>query len=322
MVFLTLLVTFICIFYGVQLIRLLASDCDLVLQWKLKFGNTMAALSGQVVWITGASSGVGEQLALEFAAAGCKLVLSARRPDELERVKHQCIESGRLSPDDILIVPLDLLDFGSHPHAVMNVLQYYSQIDILVNNAGRSQRAAWEETSLDVDRYCMELNVLGTLSLTKNVLPHMINRGEGHIVVMGAVEGKIGAPFSASYTGAKHALQGYFDSLRLEMHNHNIGVSIICPGPTFSNLLENAFTGTIATNYGMKMDPNDRRMDTARCARLIILAVANKLDEVWIARHPLLLVMYLCQYCPSFGQWILCHFGKKMLLTAKSGARV
>ncbi|GAB1601426.1 dehydrogenase/reductase SDR family member 7-like [Argonauta hians] len=322
MVFLTLLFTFLCIFYGVQFIRLLASDCDLILQWKMKFGNTMAALSGQVVWITGASSGVGEQLALEFAAAGCKLVLSARRVEELERVKHQCVESGRVSPDDILVIPFDLLDFGSHAHAVMTVLQYYSQIDILINNAGRSQRAAWEETALDVDRYCMELNVLGTLSLTKNVLPHMINRGEGHIVLMSAVEGKIGAPFSASYNGAKHALQGYFDSLRLEMNSHNIGVSIICPGPTFSNLLENAFTGTIAANYGMKMDPKDRRMDTNRCARLITLAVANKLDEVWIARHPLLLLMYLCQYCPSIGQWVLCHFGKKMLLTAKSGARV
>lgn len=288
----------------------------------MRFGKQMGVLSGQVVWITGASSGIGESLAMELAGAGCKLVLSARRREELERVKHQCIESGRVSADDVLIIPLDLLDFESHPHAVMCVLQYYSQIDILVNNAGRGQRAAWEETSLEVDRHCLELNVLGHLSLTKSVLPHMMNRGEGHIVVTCGVEGKIGAPYSAAYSGAKHALQGWFECLRAEMYSHNIRVGVLYPGPVFSNLLENAFTGSIANHYGVKMDMKERRMEPRRCARLMCFAMANQMDEVWIARQPVLFLMYFCQYFPSFGQWMLCQFGKKIMMTVRNGARV
>ncbi|ETE73504.1 Dehydrogenase/reductase SDR family member 7, partial [Ophiophagus hannah] len=164
-------------------------------------------LPRKVVWVTGASSGIGEELAYQLAKIGSWLVLSARRENELERVKKKCLEISSLSDKDILILPLDLTDRGSHELATKTVLQHFGRIDILVNNGGRSQRSLFVDTSVNVYNAIMELNYLGTISLTKFALDHMIQRKQGKIVTMSSVMGVMGAPLATGYCASKHALQ-------------------------------------------------------------------------------------------------------------------
>lgn len=303
----------------IQLVRLALADCDLQLQWADKLGKSTGVLARKVVWVTGASSGIGEHLCYELAKAGCRLVLSARREGELQRVKKECLSYGNLMDDDILVLPLDVLKFELHKPAVEEVLSRFKQIDILINNAGRSQRAQFEKTDLKVDREMLEINVLSVLSLTKAVLPHMLERKEGHIVNMSSLAGVMGVPLSGSYSGAKHALQGWFDGVRAEMFNKNIYVTNICPGPVFSNLLAGAFTEKPGEVLNSKMNEGERRMSTKRCARLCAIAIANKLDVVWIALQPILLFAYINQYMPTFSGWLLKRIGVKQVMKLREG---
>ncbi|GFT01001.1 hypothetical protein TNCV_4054081 [Trichonephila clavipes] len=162
-------------------------------------------LQGKVIWITGSSSGIGEYLSYELAHHGCKLILSGTSEERLNSVKLKCIEIG-LTEDDIYVLPFKLTDFEIHGDCVKKVLQKFRRLDILINNAGRSQRATFEEIDINVDKEIFDINVFGTLNLTRKILPHFIANGRGHFVVTSSCVGKMGAAFSASYTGSKHAL--------------------------------------------------------------------------------------------------------------------
>ncbi|WAR19061.1 DHRS7-like protein [Mya arenaria] len=284
--------------------RLWRQDCDLTLEWNLRFGKSPEALKGRVVWVTGCSSGIGEALVLEFARAGCRLVLSARREDLLVIIKQRCIEvsGGRLSSDDVMVLPLDLLKHETHADAAEHVLKYFKQIDLLVNNAGRSQRSLIVDTAVEVDRQVLDLDLLAPISLTKAVLPHMIARGRGHVMCTSSVAGKLPAPGSATYSAAKHGLQGFFDTLRIECAPHNIAVTMACPGPVFSDALLHAFTDKPGQTLNVPMDRTWSRMTAARCAQLMVVAAANGLHEVWVTPNPELLFCYLFQYAPYIAR--------------------
>lgn len=304
---------------GLMVLILLTSDCDLFLWAAEHFGSSLDSLSGQVVWVTGASSGIGEELAYVLAAAGCRLVLSARREQELNRVKKHCIDKYGMKSENVLVLPLDLQKFGTHQAAVDKVMKHFKQVDILVNNAGRSQRALITETSLDVDREVLELNTLGPLSLTKLVLPHMISRNSGQIVAVSSVVGKMGAPGLGSYAASKHALHGFYDTLRMEVYANNIHVSMILPGPIFSDALKHAFTGKAGQEFGNDMKPGEHRMATDRCSQLIAIAMANRLDEAWISMQPELSYLYLNQYLPAVARWAAVRIGARRLQKIKQG---
>ncbi|KAK7108653.1 dehydrogenase/reductase SDR family member 7-like [Littorina saxatilis] len=304
---------------GVMAVILLTGDSDLFLWAADLFGKSPGSLAGQVVWITGASSGIGEELAYVLAASGCKLVLSARRRNELERVGQHCMDEYKMRSEDVLILPLDLLQFDTHKSAVDIVLTHFKKIDILVNNAGRSQRALWVNTSFEVDREILEVNTLGPLSLTKAVLPHMVERKSGHIAVVSSVVGLMGAPGLGSYAGSKHALHGWFDTLRMEVFEDNIHISMLCPGPIFSNALKFAFTGKSGEALGVDMEPGERRMTTERCAHLCAVAIANQLDEAWISLQPELSYYYLNQYMPAVARWAAVRIAGPRLQKLKEG---
>lgn len=289
----------------VQLVRLALADGDLKLMFKEKFGLKPDVLQGEVVWITGASSGIGEYLAYECAKAGCKLVLSARREEELERVKKQCLTTtGAIKDDDIMVLPFDLTDMASHSDITQQALSKFGKIDILVNNGARSQRAWIKDTDTKVDKEMFELVVLAQISLTKAVLPHWMDRKKGHVVVTSSIAGKVGAPFSATYTACKHGIQGYFEAMRIEHARDNIDVTLICPGPVFSNINKHAFTGEAGKAYGVAQEGTEKRMKTERCAQLMTVAMANKLGEAWMTPQPVLLFTYISQYCPDLGRII------------------
>ena len=147
-----------------------------------------------------------------------------------------------LGDQDILILPMDMTKFDKHPDAVKKVLEHFGRIDVMLHNAGRSQRGRWEHIDLQVDKDMFDLNVFSVVNLSRLIVPHFKERGEGQFVLVSSVAGKFGVPFSASYVGSKHAINGYFEGLRAECLGTGIKVNIMCPGPVFSNLLSVAAT--------------------------------------------------------------------------------
>ncbi|XP_020669355.1 dehydrogenase/reductase SDR family member 7 [Pogona vitticeps] len=300
--------------------RWLQADGDLTLLWAERWGKKPEKeLPGKVVWVTGASSGIGEELSYQLAKIGSLLVLSARRENELERVKKKCLEISSLNDKDILIVPLDLTNRDTHQSATNTVLKHFGKIDVLVNNGGRSQRSLFMDTQIDVYRAIMELNYLGTISLTKYVLDHMTQRKKGKIVTMNSVMGIMGAPLATGYCASKHALQGFFNSLRPELYEYpDISVINICPGPVQSQIIQNVFTEEIP-KVNKNVGDQSHKMRTDRCARLTLVSIANDIMEAWVSDNPYLAVCYLWQYAPTWAWWLLNRLGKTRIQNFKSG---
>lgn len=233
---------------------------------------------GRCAWVTGASSGIGEAVARRLAAAGARLVLSSRREGELEKVRVALPK-----PDAHLVVPLDLTHADSLEAAARRALAHTGPgIDYLIHSGGVSQRSLARETDFAVDRRILETNFLGTVALTKEVLPAMLERGSGHLVVVSSLVGKVGTPLRSAYAASKHALHGFFDSLRAEVHDAGVRVTLICPGFIRTNVSINALTGD-GTAQGTMDRAQARGMDADECARRLLRAVARGKDEVLIA---------------------------------------
>lgn len=230
------------------------------------------------VWITGASSGIGEALALEFAQRGANLVLSARRENELERVRDRCTQAG-LDMKNTLVLPLDVTDHPAFDAAVANVTGRFGGIDMLINNAGISQRSLCVDTDMAVYRQLMEVDVLGQIGLTKAVLPQMISQGSGHIAITSSVAGKIGAPYRTGYCAAKHAVMGFYDALRAEVAHQGIRVTTITPGYIQTNISVHALKGDGSTFGRVDKDIADG-MDVIECARVIMKGFEKGTPEI------------------------------------------
>lgn len=232
----------------------------------------------QVVWITGASSGIGEALVYEMAAEGARLILSARRETELERVREGCVARGS-SADSIFILPLDVTDEAAMPARVAAAHGKWGRIDMLMNNAGISQRSLCVDTDMATYRKLFEVDVFGQIALTKMVLPIMIEQGSGHLAVTASVAGKIGAAKRTGYCAAKHAMMGFFDALRTEVSRHGIHVTTITPGYIRTAISENALKGD-GSEFG-EMDKNIAGgMDVAKCANVIMRGFKKRKYEI------------------------------------------
>jgi short-subunit dehydrogenase len=194
--------------------------------------------SDKIVWITGASSGIGKALALELSHQNAKLILSSRKKEDLELVKEECKNIA-----DVKIITLDLEDYTNLEIKADEAIAAFGKVDILVNNGGISQRSLVKDTNILVDKRIMDINYLGNIALTKAILPHFIENKSGHFVVTSSIVGKIGTPLRSSYAASKHALHGFFDSLRTEVYQDNIVVTLICPGFVNTNVSKNALTG-------------------------------------------------------------------------------
>lgn len=194
---------------------------------------------GKIVWITGASSGIGAALAVELASEGARLVLSARRVNRLEKVRDRCAHS-----DVHLILPLDVTDTHSHQAAFNSIIERFGKLDVLIVNAGIGQRGLIRNSALDIERRIMEVNFFGCISLTHIVLPHFLDTNSGQFVVISSVMGKVSTPGRATYSASKHALHGYFEGLRAELHATDISISIACPGYIRTEIVKHAVTGS------------------------------------------------------------------------------
>ncbi|KAK7835901.1 hypothetical protein U0070_003992, partial [Myodes glareolus] len=282
------------------LLNFLRTDCDLTLLWAEWLGRSPEqVLTGKVVWVTGASSGIGEELAVQLSKLGVSLVLSARRAQELERVKRRCLENGNVKEKDILVLPLDLTARSSHDMATRTVLQEFGRIDILINNGGKVHCSFVFDTNMDIVKEILEVNYLGTVSLTNCVLPHMMKRKQGKIVVMNSIGGILPVPLCSAYVASKHALRGFLNTLQSELFNYpGITVSSISPGPVHSNIYKNCLTSVVTKTTGDNTARGVSKMETSRCVRLVLISMANDLNEVWMANQPALFGLYLWQYMP------------------------
>jgi len=239
----------------------------------------MSSLRGKVVWITGASSGIGEALTYAFVHQGCRVILSSRRKEELERVKGNC-PSGRQA--DIRILPLDLSQSTTLALITEAAIQVFGHIDVLINNGGISQRSLAKDTVLDVDRRIMEVDYFGTIAITKNLLPHFISRKAGHYVTITSITGVVATPYRTGYAAAKHALHGFFDALRAELWTYNINVTLVLPGWVRTLVSVNALSGDGSQHNEMDETTASGLMPK-HVADRVVRAVKRQEREVYIA---------------------------------------
>lgn len=252
----------------------------------------MKPINGKVVWITGASSGIGEALAYELARKNCKLILSARNIGALELVKSKCVST------EVVVLPFDLADFGNAKNNTEKAVAAYGKIDILVNNGGVSQRSLIAETDFEVDRKLIEVDYLGTVALTKALLPHFIKNKSGHFVTITSLMGKFGSPYRSGYCGAKHALHGFFDVLRMEHYKDFLDVTLICPGFIQTNVAKNALTAN-GSSQNKEDEATKNGMPVGLFAKKFVKAVESNKFEVYIGGKEVLGV-YLKRFFPKF----------------------
>ncbi|MDX2002610.1 MAG: SDR family oxidoreductase [Chitinophagales bacterium] len=252
----------------------------------------------KVVWVTGASSGIGEALAYELSKQGALVIVSARRTQELERVKSQCA-----MPEKVLIAALDLGQPKDFSAVVNAVWQWQSKLDLIIHNGGISQRSMAKDTELEVDRKLIEINYLGTVGLTKAILPYYFRQGYGHFAVVTSLVGKFGSPLRSGYAGSKHALHGFFDSLRAEVFKDNIGITMVCPGFIRTNISMNALVGDGRAQNSMD-EKTDKGLDPNVCAQRILKGIAKGKQEVLVGKKEIYAV-YLKRFFPSLFASIL-----------------
>ncbi|MBS1651231.1 MAG: SDR family oxidoreductase [Bacteroidetes bacterium] len=242
-------------------------------------------LKHKVIWITGASSGIGRALAIELAKYNTRLVLSARNMELLEQTKQFC----KLPPNDILIIPFDLKNTSNAITMAAQIINTFGSIDVLINNGGQSQRSKADETPLDFDRDLMEVNYFSAVALTKAVTPYMKRQKSGKIIVVSSIAGKFGFYLRSSYSAAKHALHGFFESYRLETEKLGISTLIVCPGKIKTNISLSALNNK-GELHGV-MDPSHiNATSPEECAKQIINAVLNNKQEIFIGGKELILI--------------------------------
>ncbi len=258
----------------------------------------------KTIWITGASSGIGEQLAYDLSKLGARLILSSRREATLNAVKNRCEGYG----NKITIVPLDLAQHDSIPPMAQKVIHECGKIDILINNGGVSQRAAALQTNIEVDKRIMDVNYFGSIILTKAVLPSMVQHQLGHILTVTSVSGKVGVPKRTAYCASKFALHGFMDALRGEVAKYDITVTTVCPGFSKTKIAENALKGT-GEAAAKKDEDIENGMTVEYVSSRILNALRKKREEVYIGKKEVMAI-YVMRLFPKLFFRIAKNLGK------------
>ncbi|MAL18185.1 MAG: short chain dehydrogenase [Balneola sp.] len=255
---------------------------------------------GKTIWITGASSGIGEAFARAFFSEGANLILSSRREDVLKDVKESLGEDT----SNVKIITLDLTDSESFPEKTKEALAAFGQIDVLINNGGVSQRATVMDSEMSTLRRLMEINYFGSAGLTKEVLPHMVERKSGHIIVTSSVAGKIGTKFRSGYAASKHAVQGFFNSLRQEMYEHNVAVTLLCPGFIKTNISKNALTGD-GSKFDQMGDAHSKAMTADEMVKKVMPDIKSRKEEIYVTGLKEGLALWVQRFSPTLLNKIL-----------------
>lgn len=259
----------------------------------------MSVFKDRVVWITGASSGIGEALVHAFVKEGARLIISSRRKEVLQEIAT----STGLGERDLLILPFDLNDTSKASGLAATAINHFGRIDILINNGGLSQRSEVLQTEEELERQLMEVNFFAQVNLAKAVLPYMLRQKQGHIVVVSSIAGKFGFFLRSTYSAAKHALHGYFESLRLETENKGIKVLMVCPGKIKTNVSLNALSAS-GKAHGQMDASHLHAMSAEVCAEKILSGIRKEKEEIFIGGKEILMV-YIRRFLPALFAKIL-----------------
>jgi len=248
--------------------------------------------SDRTCWITGASSGIGKEIALLLAKEKAKLILSGTNLDLLNEVSRECAKHT----DFCKVIPFDLSKPEEVARTANEVVENYGPIYLLINNGGITQRSLAIETSVEIDRKIMEIDYFSHVSITKIVIPGMIKAKEGYIAATSSIAGKFGFHQRSAYSAAKHALQGFFETLRLEVKPLNVFVTVVYPGFINTPISVRALDST-GKPHGV-MDSNQLKgMSAQKCARKYIKAIKTRKPEAIIGGKELIMI-YLKRFLP------------------------
>ena len=263
----------------------------------------MQTSTPKTIWITGASSGIGKACAQVYANNGYRIILSSRRQDALEDVKAELINSQDVDSDNIFIQHLDLADSSNFSSLTSDLLKKVGTIDIMLHAGGISQRSLASETSIDIDRRVMEIDYFGTVALTKALLPHFTENKSGQFVVITSLMGLFSSPLRSGYCGAKHALHGFFESLRAEVYDQGISISMVCPGFIATDISLNAVVGD-GSKQGTMDEKTGAGMTPLECAKRLYKGVRKKKALILIGRSEILAV-YVGRFFPGLLRRII-----------------
>ena len=253
----------------------------------------MTLFEGKIIWITGASSGIGECLVYSFIRRGATVIASSNEPTELERVKKNC---GDLS-GKVVCVPFDLSDTSGIEKTVREQIGLTGKIDYLLNIGGISQRATIADTPIWLDRKIMEINYFGTIALTKAVLPFMIGQKSGHVLATSSISGRFGFPLRSAYSASKQALHGFFETLFIENRKYNIRSSVIIPGRVRTKISYRALDAE-GKEHGKLDAGQSKGISPEKAAEMIIRGIMRNKREILVGSSELIM-LYIRRYFPS-----------------------
>jgi len=257
------------------------------------------SFKNKVVWVTGASSGIGEILVRHLAQKGARIILSARR----EEVMQAIATNLNLPEKSYLILPLDLEQPNAIENAVQKAVQLFGGVDVLINNAGIAHKSLVEETQEIVDRSVMEVNFFAPVKLTKTLLPVMKKQGGGMVVAISSILGEIGLPLVATYAASKHAVNGYFNSLRYEVENYNIKVCLIEPGFIKTDITKKSLTGS-GEVFNQDSQAQEKGMDASKCALKILRAIEKEKRFAYVGGLETKMPLFEL-YFPRLFYWLM-----------------
>ena len=263
----------------------------------------MQTSTPKAIWITGASSGIGRACAEVYANKGYRVVLSSRRKESLEKAAEEICSSGKVSKENLIIIPLDLAENSNYNPVVSEVLNEIGSLDVMLHAGGISQRSLAIDTSVDVDRRVMEIDYFGTVALTKALLPHFTENKSGQFVVITSLMGLFSSPLRSGYCGAKHALHGFFESLRAEVYDQGISISMVCPGFIATDISLNAVVGD-GSKQGTMDEKTGAGMTPLECAKRLYKGVRKKKALILIGRSEILAV-YVGRFFPGLLRRII-----------------
>lgn len=252
----------------------------------------MKTFTSKTAWVTGASSGIGEEICKQLAQHGSTLILSGRNIDRLNAVRNSLP-----NPTQHLVLPFDLETETAIETIVQKAISHTGKVDFLFNNGGVSQRSEAHETSIDVVRKIMEINFFANIRLSQAILSHFQENKSGHLVITSSIAGKFGFYLRSSYSASKHALHGYYESLALEEAKNNIHVTLAIPGKINTPISLSALTKT-GKSHG-EMDHNQETgMPVDRCVQKLLTAVEKKKREILIGNKEIKAV-WIKRFFPS-----------------------
>ncbi len=254
----------------------------------------MIEFHNKVVWITGASSGIGEASAYRFAQAGATLILTARQAGQLTSIAEKC---KTLGAPRVQTLPFDLARLDQLHGLADQAWEAFGRIDIFFSNAGISQRGTTVDTDLSVIRRVMDLDYYAPVILTKTLLPRMIAQGGGQLAVTTSIAGRFGFPMRCAYSSAKHALYGFFETIQAENHKDNIHVTIVCPGRVQTNISLHALESD-GREHGQMDAGQAGGISSQKAAETIVKAIYRRKLEVLVGGKELLMV-HIKRFLPN-----------------------